>query len=337
MTNVNEAERTPEPGGTGRAPTRREFVALGVGAFVVAALPLVGRRPLQLVRRRAPSMGTVAELAVVHRDPTYAQGALDAALAALRRVDVAMTRFRADSEVGRVNLSAGTDPVLVSEETARVVLEALRWAEASDGAFDPSIGRAVALWNVGERVAPPDGDEVHALAARGLYRGVVVDRWRGRPAVRLEDRDAALDLGGIAKGYGVDRAVAALREWGISGGLVNAGGDLYALGRSREGEPWRVGIRDPDDPARLMGTLDVEDEAVATSGDYEEFFEHGGRRYHHLLDPVTAAPRNTEHRSVTVVAADCMTADAAATTVFGVGRERGEALLSRVAPGARIA
>jgi FAD:protein FMN transferase len=85
--------------------------------------------------------------------------------------------------------------------------------------------------------------------------------------------------------------VKTLRGWGISGGLVNAGGDLYALGRSREGEPWRVGIRDPDDPARLMGVLDVEDEAVATSGDYEEFFEHGGRRYHHLLDPITAAPR----------------------------------------------
>ncbi len=337
MKNVNEAERTPEPGGTGRTPTRREFVALGVGAFVVAALPLAGRRPLRLVRRRAPSMGTVAELGVVHRDPTYAQGALGAALDELWRVEAAMTRFRADSEVGRINGAAGRDPVVVSEDTARVVLEALRWAEASDGAFDPSIGRAVALWNVGERVAPPDGDEVGALAGRGLYRSVVVDRRRGRSVVRLEDRDAALDLGGIAKGYAVDRAAATLREWGISGGLVNAGGDLYALGRSQEGEPWRVGVRDPDDPARLIGTLEVEDGAVATSGDYEEFFEHGGRRYHHLLDPVTAAPRNTEHRSVTVVAADCMTADAAATTVFGVGRERGEALLSRMAPGARLA
>jgi thiamine biosynthesis lipoprotein ApbE len=180
MTEVNESELLPRPQGAGRTLTRREFSVLGIGAFVVAALPVVGRRPLHLVRRRAPSMGTVAELVVVHRDPVHAQGAIDAALRELGRVEASLTRFRADSEVGRVNLAAGKDPAFVSEETARVVLEALRWAEVSDGAFDPSIGRAVALWNVGESVQPPDGDKVQALAARGLYRGVVVDRWRGR-------------------------------------------------------------------------------------------------------------------------------------------------------------
>ncbi len=336
MNDLNEAEPPPGPEATGRAPTRREFIALGIGAFVVAALPLTGRRPLRIVRRRAPSMGTIAELGVVHRDPVYAQSALDAALHELLRVEAAMTRFRPDSDVGRINLQAGGDPVSVSRETARVVLEALRWAEASEGAFDPSIGRAVALWNVGERVVPPAADEVDALAGRHLYRGVSVDRWRGRPVVGLEDREAAVDLGGIAKGYGVDRAVQTLREWGISGGLVNVGGDLYALGRSPEGEPWRVGVRSPDEPSRLTRTLDVEDAAVATSGDYEEFFEHRGRRYHHLLDPLTAAPRQTRHRSVTVTASDCMTADAAATTVFGTGRKRGKVILDRAAAGTRV-
>jgi FAD:protein FMN transferase len=318
-------------------PGRREFLALGAGAFVVAALPLVGKRAPSLVRRSVPSMGTVAELGVVHRDRGWAHRAMDAAVAELRRVEAAMTRFRADSEVGRVNLGAGGEGVTVSAETARVVTEALRWAEATEGAFDPSIGRAVALWDVGHRSVPPDPGEVEALAERGFFRHVDVGRRGEGWAVRLEDRDAALDLGGIAKGYGVDRAAATLREWGVTRGLVNVGGDLYALGTAPEGGPWRVGIRHPDHPDRIKGTLQVEDAAVATSGDYHEYFDHEGVRYHHLLDPTTAAPVRNGSRSITVIARDCLTADAAATAIFGLGRERGGDLLRRAAPGARLA
>lgn len=323
--------------GTGRMPTRREVLGLGVGAFVVASVPLLGRRAPRLVRRSAPVMGTVADLAVVHRDEHYAHGAIEAALAELRAVEWAMTRFRSDSEVGRVNGAAGREGVAVSAGTARVVTTALAWAEASGGVFDPSMGRAVALWDVGRRTEPPPAGEVRALAGRGFFRKVDVDRWRGEAVIRLEDPDAALDLGGIAKGFGVDRAVAVLRDWGVAHALVNVGGDLYALGASPGGGPWRVGVRDPGSPRAIKEILEVEDAAVATSGDYEEFFEHEGARYHHLVDPVTAAPVRSEVRSVTVVAADCMTADAAATAVFGTGRERGAVVLGRVAPGAWIA
>jgi FAD:protein FMN transferase len=320
-----------------RTPGRREFLALGAGAFVVAALPFVGRRTPFLVRRSIPSMGTMAELGVVHGDRAWAHRAMDAAVAELRRVEAAMTRFRPDSEVGRVNLKAGAEGVAVSAETARVVAEALRWAEATEGKFDPSIGRAVALWNVGNRDTPPDPGQVRALARRGFYRHVDVARWRDGWAIRLGNRDAALDLGGIAKGYGVDRATATLREWGVTRGLVNVGGDLYALGTSPEGGAWRVGIRDPDHPDRLRGTLDVEDAAVATSGDYQEYFDHEGIRYHHLLDPTTAAPLRNGSRSITVIAKDCLTADAAATAIFGLGVARGGKLLRQVAPEAHLA
>lgn len=324
-------------GRSGRLPNRREVLALGAGAFVVAALPLAGRRRPRLVRRSAPIMGTVADLAVVHRDPAYAHAALDAALDELRRVEAAMTRFRDDSEVGRVNLGAGQEAVAVSPDTAKVVTEALRWAEGSGGTFDPTLGRAVALWDVGRRSEPPPPAEVASLAGRRFHREVEVGHWRGRSVIRLHHRDAALDLGAIAKGFGVDGAVAALRSWGIGRGLVNVGGDLFALGASLDHGPWRVGVRDPDDPRRLRTTLEVEDAAVATSGDYEAYFEHDGARYHHLLDPTTAAPRRTAQRSITVVAADCMSADAAATTLFGLDAERRGAMLERLSPGSRIA
>jgi FAD:protein FMN transferase len=343
---VHGAAGEAEPPGTGppgieppasRRPNRREFLAVGAGAFLVAAVPLLGsRRPSRLVRRRIPVMGTVAEVGVVHRDARHAHAAIDAAFRELRWVERTMSRFRPDSDVWRVNAAAGSDPVAVGEATARVVAEGLRWAEASAGAFDPSIGRAVALWDVGRRREPPSPAAVRSLAGRGLYRSVEVDRWKGRTVVRLGVAEAALDLGGIAKGYGVDRAVAALRSWGIGRGLVNVGGDLYALGQAPEGGAWQVGIRDPDDPEGVTGTLAVEDAAVATSGDYEEFFMHGGERFHHLLDPSTGAPRRVVHRSVTAVADDCMSADAAATTAFGTGRRRGAAIAGTLVPGSRI-
>ena len=106
----------------------------------------------------------------------------------------------------------------------------------------------------------------------------------------FHDEDMGIDLGGIGKGYGVDRAVAVLREWGFQNGLVNVGGDLYAMGVSEDGDPWNVGVRSPDDPQGLVANLAMSDQAVATSGDYHQYFEHDGRRYHHLLDPTTGAP-----------------------------------------------
>ncbi len=317
-------------------PSRRQFVALGVGAFVVATLPGSLHRRRQLVRRTVPLMGTIAELAVVHRDPRYAHAAIDAAIAELRYVDRTMSWFTDTSDVGRANLEAAAGPVPVSAATARVLEQALRWAEASRGAFDPCLGKAIALWDVGHRREPPPQREVQALAGRGLYRALELDRWRGQSVVRFADPDVALDLGGIAKGYAVDRAAEALRSYGILNALVNVGGDLYALGRSEDGDPWTVGIRSPDDPRRLIDTVAAEDCAVATSGDYIQYFQHAGRRYHHMLDPVTGEPTRATMRSVTVVADRCMTADAAGTAVFGVRGERAAGILARMAPEVRI-
>ncbi len=324
------------PGSVG--PSRREFVALGIGAFVVATLPVgLRRRRRQLVRRTVPVMGTLADIAVQHGDQRYAQAAIDAAFDQLRLVDRTMTRFTDVSDVGRANRRAAAEAVFVSPETAHVLREALRWAEASDGAFDPCLGRAIVLWDVGRRREPPAPEQVESLARRRLYRALEVDLWRGAPVVRFHDPDVAIDLGGIAKGYGVDRAVEALRGYGIRNGLVNVGGDLYALGASEDGDPWKVGIQSPDDPQRLAETLEIEDAAVATSGDYVQYFQHGGRRYHHMLDPETGEPKRSPMRSVTIVSDTCMEADAAGTAVFGMAEDRALELLTSRAPGARIA
>ena len=307
--------------------TRREVISVGIGAFVVAAVPFARRSRTRLVRRTIPVMGTIAEVAVVHRDAPYAHAAIDAAFDELRLVDRLMTRFTPTSEIGQANAGAWRDGVAVSEPTAAVLYESLRWAEASDGAFDPCLGRAVELWDVGHRTVPPEERTVRPFAGRRLYRALDVHGGQ----VRFTDSDVAIDLGGIGKGYAVDRAVATLRAWGIHQGLVNAGGDLYALGTSEDGDPWKVGIRSPSDPSTLSGTIDVSDAAVATSGDYLQRFRYGGRSYHHLLDPATGSPRVTATHSVTIKAASCMAADAGATAVFGMDEAPARTLLRRAA------
>jgi FAD:protein FMN transferase len=327
---MNERDQVQRAG-----PSRREFLALGLGAFVVASVPWAASRRETLVRRSIPMMGTVAEVAVVHRDARYAQGAIDAAFAELQLVERTMTRFRADSDIGRANLGAAAAPVAVSAATAAVLAEALRWASASDGLFDPALGRAVALWDVGHRNAPPAAGEVRRFAGQRLYRQLELGNRGGESVVRFHAPEMALDLGGIAKGYAVDRAVDTLRGWGIQHALVNAGGDLYALGRSPEGDPWQVGVQSPSDPGQLATTLRLEDQAVATSGDYQQGFDHAGRRYHHLLDPATGEPRHTPMHSLTVAAASCMAADAAATAIFGSSSADASRILA-AAPGARI-
>jgi FAD:protein FMN transferase len=315
-------------------PGRREILFIGIGGLM-AAVPFGRRRPLTLVRHTVPLMGTLAEFAVAHRDPLEARAAIDAAVDAMRRVDERMSRFKAASDIGRANARAGQTAVTVTPDTAAVLRQSLRWAEWSGGIFDPCLGGATMLWDVAHREEPPPAARVARLAARRLYQSLDVDEHRGVPAVLLRDEDAQIDLGGIAKGYAVDRATGALRDHGIEHALVGAGGDLYALGRSPSGDPWHVGIQSPDRPDALAASLALEDAGVATSGDYQRYFVHRNRRYHHLIDARTGEPHRTPQRSLTVVAPTCMAADAGATLVFGMDAHQADAMLAR--HGARIA
>ncbi len=319
-----------------RHPTRREFLAIGTGMFVALSMPLGLRRRMPLVRRSFPLMGTIAEVQVAHRDERLAEAAIDAALAELLWVERTMTRFQAGSDIGRANLGAGAEAIDISAETALVIEAALRWSSVSDGNFDPALGSASELWDVLHRRLPPPAGAVERLASRGFWRKVDVARRGARARVRFDDRDIHLDLGGIAKGYGIDRAVTALRRQGVAHAIVTVGGDLYALGHAPDGAPWEVGIRDPHQLDRLAGRLSVADRAVTTSGDYERFFQWRGVRYHHLIDPRTAAPRRTPVRSVTVLGGDCMNADAAATAVFGMSTEAGQRVARRLLGDAEV-
>jgi FAD:protein FMN transferase len=324
-----------------RAMGRREFFAFGTGVAVVGGLGSAIRRRVTdgvVVRRTMPVMGTIAEIVVVHPDPRRAEAAIDAAMARLQWVERTMTRFTPTSDIGRANLMAARDAVSVTPETALVVEEGLRWAESTDGSYDPAVGRVVEAWDVTHRHEPPPAEQLNGLAGERLYRFVEVEtRGAGRtPVLRFHDARVQIDLGSIAKGYGIDRAVAALRRFGVEKAVVDVGGDLYALGTGADDEPWRIGIRDPRDERGLAAMLDVSDAAIGTSGTYMQYFQYRGTRYHHLMDPDLAAPRRTPVLSQTVKADLCMHADVAATSLYGKDPSFAVRVLARRAPGASM-
>jgi len=268
-------------------------------------------------------MGTSVEIAVSQVDLKKAEEAISAAFREVERIDFLMSHYREDSEISRITRHAGEKEIQVSPETLEVIERALYFSRHCAGAFDITIGPVFRLWNFREGKIP-EGKILRENLRKVDYRKIKVDHTRG--SVFLQDRGMELDLGAIAKGYAVDRASAVFQKEGVENFLVNAGGDLKVNGSKEKGIPWVIGIQHPRLPSALVAKLRLSQAAVATSGDYEKFFSHGGERYHHILTPSTGMPAR-ECQSVTIMAPSAMDADGLATTVFVLGPQKGLALL----------
>jgi thiamine biosynthesis lipoprotein len=244
----------------------------------------------------------------------------------MRRLESILSEWRDDSDVGRVNREPGTW-VSVRPETVEVIDKALWMSRASGGAFDITFHAMRSIWKFGASADTPprvpsrrDVDHARSLVD---YRLVELDR-EGR-RVRIP-KGRSIGLGGIAKGYIVDRAVAVLKSDGLRSFLVQAGGDLYGAGRKPDGSTWLGGIQDPRAPeGNFFATIEFEDHAFSTAGDYARAYLIGAKRYHHIIDPRTGYPA-TASRSVTVYAPDALTADMIDDAVFILGPERGQKL-----------
>jgi thiamine biosynthesis lipoprotein len=282
-----------------------------------------------LVERAMVAMGSELRLAAWTADEPAAQRAFDAVGVEVERLEALLSVWCAGSDIARVNAAAGRSAVQVSAETIEILRQARQVGDWTGGKFDVTFAALSDLWRFDHdqdnRV--PDPREVAARLPLVDYRAVAIDE-RAR-AVFLPRRGMRLHLGGIGKGYAVERAAALLRARGFGDFLVQFGGDLYAGGR-RGNRPWRAGIADPRQPERILATIDLADETLTTSGDYERFFERDGRRYHHILDPDTGQPARGA-RSVTIVARRAMLADALSTGVFVLGPAAGMALIERLA------
>jgi FAD:protein FMN transferase len=253
--------------------------------------------------------------------------AFDAATAEIRRLEKLMTTWDPSSEVSQVNAAAGKQPVAVGQETFDVIRESLHASEISSGCFDITFETLHGLWKFDQDLDPhpPTAADVRARLRYLGYRHVKLDAQKR--TVLLDEAHVRIGLGGIAKGYAVDKATQVLLDAGLTSFYVQAGGDLYTRGTKPDGAPWQAGIRDPRGPeGDYFAVMGVQDHAFSTAGDYERSYLVDGKRYHHIIDPRTGYPA-TASRSVTIWAPTALLADEIDDAVFILGPEKGLALV----------
>lgn len=268
-------------------------------------------------------MGTEVSVYVWHDDPATARDAAAAVFAEVARIDKLMSTYIEDSEMSAINREAASAPVVVSEELFSLILRSLDISVLTRGAFDITYDSVGQHYDFRER-RRPDADTIAQELPRLDYRFVEADRDRG--TIHFAKEGVRINLGGIAKGYAVERGVQVLRGFGVTNARVTAGGDSRLLG-DRRGQPWMVGVQDPRHPDKVAVTIPLENEAISTSGDYERYFEEDGARYHHIIVPSTGQPAGEVH-STTIIGPDAVLTDALSTSVFVMGVDQGLRLIA---------
>jgi len=265
-------------------------------------------------------MGTSISVELWHQNETLARQCSDKIFAEMVRLDVMMSPFRADSEISFINNNASSETIEVSEEIAKVIARSLYFSKISNGAFDITFASIGYRYDYRKRVKPSDQLIESSLPSID-YRHIILNN----NTLRFDHAGVRIDLGGIAKGYAVDRAIEIAKRCGIGEALISAGGDTRVLGRKR-GKPWIIGIQHPRKENELALVLPLSDTAISTSGDYQRFFIRDGQRIHHIINPSTGKSANASW-SATVTGPDAMTTDALSTTIFVLGAVKGIALI----------
>ena len=268
-------------------------------------------------------MGTEVTVYLWHDDNETGQDAVNAVFKEIARIDNLMSTYIEDSRMSEINRDAATRPVAAGDELFALILRSLDISVLTRGAFDityDSVGQHYDF-REGRR---PDADTISEELPRLDYRFVEHNGADG--TIRFTQEGVRINLGGIAKGYAVERGVDLLRQYGVAHARVSAGGDSRLLG-DRRGKPWMVGVQNPRDRDQVAVTIPLENEAISTSGDYERFFEEDGERYHHIIEPSTGQPAG-EVRSTTIIGPDAVLTDALSTAVFVMGVDQGLRLIA---------
>ncbi len=274
-------------------------------------------------------LGTVCTISLYEKG---SQDVYDILFDRLAEIEKTMSVNIADTEVSAINNLAGIEEVEISYDTYTVLLAALDYAHLTKGAFNPAIGPLVKLWSIGT-------DDENIPTQISLERSLPLSNWEKVKITEnnnsyfafLEQEGMSLDLGGVAKGFAADELVKILKEQSINSALIDLGGNIYALGEKENGDPWRVGIKNPfDSTGAPVVRVDLKNQSVVTSGVYERFFELDGNRYHHLLDSKTGYPADNGLMSVTIVTESSMLADVLSTAVFVLGQEDGMNFLNSI-------
>lgn len=292
--------------------------------FLFAGLFLLGfliakneSNSVEVIKQTKILMGTVAEIQVRDSDEEKARRAISKAFYEIKRIDELFSAYNEESVVWKLN--HGVNQSNLSEELIALVTFSDSIWRLSNGSFDVSLGNLIELWGFSnQKPSVPNKKKIIESLASSGWKNVQL---KNDNSISLVNK-TNLDFGAVAKGYAVDRAIDLIKISGVSAALVNAGGEVKGFGND-----WIVGIQHPRNKNEMLGKLKLNDMSVATSGDYEQFFEVNGKRYHHILNPKTGMPAN-ECQSVTVVCKENKLADALATAVFVMGIEDGLKLVN---------
>jgi len=320
---------------------KRTVTVAAVGIVLILLIGLLyrdlgERAPVEKDSGYRVVMGTFSRVVVIAGGERKARRCIEAAFDVQRRIDELMSYQREDSELSRINRDAGDGPVRVDPLTFEVLQRSVEFSKLSDGAFDVTVGPLMDLWKAaGEANAPPTEEAMAEARGKVGYEKLILDE--KDMTVRFAVKGMRVDLGGIGKGYGVDKSVEAMKKLGALGGMVDLGGNIRCFGQPPRGqECWRVGLQDPNvspddmDASKILLVLAITDQSVATSGDYRRFVEVHGEKQSHILDTRTGKGAS-KLVSDTIIAPDATTADALSTAVNVLGPDEGLALIERIA------
>lgn len=283
-----------------------------IAAFASILLLFGGCMNRELYNEKKFLLGTVVEVVSPYKE---ASGIV---FQEIERVEKVFSLYRDDSFVGNLNKTGFLN---TNFEVFSLIKKAGIFYGITDGRFDITVAPLAIIWKdaLKENKIPSEGEIKSALELVGFDKISLDNESKN---IKLMKKGMQVDFGAFAKGYAVDCAIKELKEKGIDSAIINAGGDIYCLG-TKSSQAWKVGLQHPRDKNKLLTNLELKDSAVATSGDYEQFVEIDGKRYSHIIDPKTGYPVENDIISVTVVAGDTLTADAVATCIFLLGKDRG--------------
>jgi FAD:protein FMN transferase len=270
-------------------------------------------------------MGTRIVVELWADDRSLAEQAFTRVFAEMRRIDATMSTYKPESEVSRVNAKAATAPMVISPELFGLLQTAVEYSRLTDGAFDITYASVGFMYDFRSHIKPSEQAIAAALPAVN-YRHLELDS--AKRTVHFARAGVRIDLGGIAKGHAVDQGIAILKGMKIEHASVTAGGDTRIVG-DRNGSPWVVGIRHPDDKNRVIARIPLEDTAISTSGDYERYFDENGVRYHHIIDPASGRSAS-KVRSATILASTATRTDGLSKTAFVLGAEKALEIYNRL-------
>lgn len=247
---------------------------------------------------------------------------LDEAFENISNLEKILSTHIKDSDVYRINENAGVSPVVVSKDTIFLIEKSIEYSNDTKGLFDITIYPLVQLWDINNNPKVPSNDELKSTQSLINFNKIEIDKENS--SVFLKEKGMELDLGGIAKGYIGDKTKEFLIDKGVKKAILNLGGNVILIGEKSENIPWKIGIQDPNgDSGEYLGTLDISNKSIVTSGIYERYFESDGVRYHHILNPFTGYPENNSLSGISIITDNSTDGDALSTSIFLLGLEKG--------------